>query len=806
VSEKRLIPYGYFPTASRSGNNRPTIFRGENGFVRGFGDNVYFEAYAGSLSLDEDFAGVPLSGTISFSPASRTITGVSTEFQNELHLGQKLMTVLGEVISVEQVLSPTSFIAHELPLTTASGVNAYRLPVLFEIDYMRGVLLSGNALQFDTGTIMAVGSGILYLNGAVLNSSLSASKQAKIAVYNATANTYTIQTLGFDTVPVGVTATATAPPTAKTFVDADVNTTSNTATITAHGWNNGQKVNLTSSGVLPTTNPAGQLAGKDVYVIKIDANTVKFASTLANTVGTPVPIDIATAAGGGTHTVTPVSKAMPAGDRSLLIAKASDSLGVPSFGNPSERIEVTLTAGQGIAVAFTAMDSNSDPTDPHNAWRIYGTRHGGTSTIAAANADSGAWYYVKTVTAAELGTTGAATYYLEYLDAEIDAEARLATFDNDVPPRAEFIGALGGAPVLVSCQGKGTEDYPNGDAPGSSLVPFKLSNLASAPLVFDTGERNEVPLSPPETIIGFYMAAGRLYLLTTNTLQIAAYTENPLFPISTRPFWKSGFKNPYALCFANDRLYGFTNSPIRSPEDGSDANIDRAFAAPVKELTYDWHASRVFVAHDPANECVCYVYSGAYKNEDGFWVSIILPFMLELEQWSPPIILSSDEHDMVVSGVATVAGHFEFLAGGRDGVGGIETNTYRFDSGLNAGETQSSYVAFQMSDGGAEQRPKKIKHPRLTGRFVDSTLGIHGARAGEEIDVDVLEAGNSGSATGSIAIDDSANVGLTSRLEVEANQLSVYTFRVDWNDWDGSGEKPRLDELSYQEIIQGGRK
>jgi hypothetical protein len=356
--------------------------------------------------------------------------------------------------------------------------------------------------------------------------------------------------------------------------------------------------------------------------------------------------------------------------------------------------------------------------------------------------------------------------------------------------------------VLISAVGKGTEDY-DPDAPGASLVPFKLSNLAAAPLVFDSGDRNEVPLSPPETIIGFYMAAGRLYLLTTNTLQIAAYTENPLFPISTRPFWKSGFKNPYALCFANDRLYGFTNSPIRSPEDGSDGSLDRAFAAPVKELTYSWHASRVFVAHDPANECVCYVYSAAYKNSDNFWVSIILPFMLEQEVWSPPIILSSSTHDMAVSGVATVNGHFEFLAGGRDGGGAIEVNTYRFDT--ESGETVPYYIAFQYSSGDDEYRQKKIKHPRVTGKFTSATIGIHGATASDDIDVTTLEAGNSGSLSGSLSIANSTEVTVYEKIEAEVNGLSVYTIRVDGT-WNGTGMKDRIDEICIQEITVGSRR
>lgn len=803
MTVKVLIPNRFVPTASRSGNGRNTIFRAVNGFIRGKGGNTYFECYGGSLDLNEEISADAITGTISFSPASKTISGVGTSFVNELHLGQKLITILGELIVVSSITDADTFIADELPLSTGSGVAAHRMPVLYEIDNARGTSLSGNVLQFDMGTLLGVGSGTFRRNGAAISSSLTLSKQAKIAIYDAATNTYLIQTLGFQSAPIGVTAAASTAPVAKTFTDADVNTGTDRVTITTHGFNNGQKALLSNAGgALPVTSPVGELAD-NVFIIRIDANTVQFGQTLADTVGTPVPINIASAAGGGTHTVTPISKVMPAGDRSIRVAKASTKLGTPSYGNPTEKIKVTLTAGQGIAITFPAMDSNSDPTDPHDAYRIYGSRFGGSTTTATAAADSGAWYYVRTVTAAELGGTAGGTYYLEYLDAEIDGNARLITFDNDYPRRAEFVGTVAGYPVLISCQGKGTADFPDGDAPGSSLVPFKPANIAAAPLVLDNQSRNEVPLSPPETIIGFYMATGRLYLLTANTLQIAVFTADTDFPVATRPFWKSGFKNPYALCFANDRLYGFTNAPIRSPEDGTDSNVDRDFAAEVKELTYDWNAARAHVVHDPLNECVCYVYSAAYKNDAGYWVSLIVPMSLDNnDAWQSKFIISSDDRDMIISGVATVNGHFEFLAGGRDGAGGIEVRTYRFDGG--GGESVPWSIAWEFSDDQSENRPKKIKYPRPTGKFTNTTVGIHGTHPGEAVDVALLEAGNAGSKSGAIAVPNSTDITVYDRLDVAVAGLTTYTIQYS-GVWSGAGVKDRLDESSHEVIIQGGR-
>ena len=94
-----------------------------------------------------------------------------------------------------------------------------------------------------------------------------------------------------------------ASGTADTFVDGDVDVTDNEITLTAHGWETGRKVAATTSGVLP----AG-LSATDYYVIKVDANTIKLASSYANSqAGTAV--DITAAAGGGTHTLTPAALA-----------------------------------------------------------------------------------------------------------------------------------------------------------------------------------------------------------------------------------------------------------------------------------------------------------------------------------------------------------------------------------------------------------------------------------------------------------------------------------------------------------------
>lgn len=98
-----------------------------------------------------------------------------------------------------------------------------------------------------------------------------------------------------------VVSTTVATPVAKTFLDANVTVATDNIAISAHGYATGLRVAATTSGVLP----AG-LSATNYWVIAVDANNIKLASSAANALlGTAV--DITAAAGGGTHTLTPAS-------------------------------------------------------------------------------------------------------------------------------------------------------------------------------------------------------------------------------------------------------------------------------------------------------------------------------------------------------------------------------------------------------------------------------------------------------------------------------------------------------------------
>lgn len=85
------------------------------------------------------------------------------------------------------------------------------------------------------------------------------------------------------------------------FTSSGVNTSTGAITVTAHGYAVGQLVTLTTTGTLPT----GLAVSTSYYVIVVDTNTIKLATSLANAnAGTYITL---TGAGSGSSKVVPTS-------------------------------------------------------------------------------------------------------------------------------------------------------------------------------------------------------------------------------------------------------------------------------------------------------------------------------------------------------------------------------------------------------------------------------------------------------------------------------------------------------------------
>lgn len=205
-----LVSAAYRPSSPITGEEASIIYRGQNVLLSGKIESPFFRAYAGSYNIGETYTGVAITGTITFTASSTTITGTTTAFLDELHLGQLIVAANGEPLVVERLVTQTSFICARLPTTAQTGVAAARVPRLESMDIYRTSLLWGNPVITDNGNILVVGSGIFYKNGTVLpGSSLTATRTVQLAKYASSTLNYSIKTIGFSVTPVTVTGDIT---------------------------------------------------------------------------------------------------------------------------------------------------------------------------------------------------------------------------------------------------------------------------------------------------------------------------------------------------------------------------------------------------------------------------------------------------------------------------------------------------------------------------------------------------------------------------------------------------------------------
>jgi hypothetical protein len=334
------------------------------------------------------------------------------------------------------------------------------------------------------------------------------------------------------------------------------------------------------------------------------------------------------------------------------------------FSNPSEVIKLDASNNP-IAITATNQRFKLDftaglPSKPTNADSIIVYRSlFSDPTQNPTQAAEGSWFVASTTKISALETGD--ILYIDVLDGELSTEV---TFDNDAPPDADWVSFLAGDPILISCYGdKVVGGSDRGASPGPFVSPSRRGNRHGFPAATAT------VLSPPDTIIGFLPGVGRLFLLTRTGLPFAAATGQSDFPVETRAFWQTGFKSPYGLVFINDTLYAFTHKgPTRSIATGDVGGEQFAFAGAVEEITREWHAGYVHAVHDPKNELIVLIYSASHRNDDGFWVSLALPYYLRYGVFGPLIEISKPDRDMIVTGAASVGGKLQFLAGGRGAV------------------------------------------------------------------------------------------------------------------------------------------
>lgn len=729
---------GFRPSAPYDGDIADYIFRGQNMILRGAGRTVYLETWQGVTNFNDPSppADVALTGTIA--GTGSTITGTGTLFTRELIPNQWIL-IANNLYQVYSIASDTSLtLTENLTASVGAGATAYRVQTVVEVDSARGNLIRGSIIRFPNGNLLVVGDGVVRLNGSTLTSSLTASKRLQIAVFNPANQQYSNFPLGM------------AVPTAAIVL---------------------------------------------------------------------------TAVGGGT-------KNMQAGVYSVRIAPARTTTG--GYNNPSPKTEVTLAVNDQIQITFPAMDTASG----QDAWDVY------VSLFTTGGGIEGPWYFYKTVTTADVSSAGG-NYTIEYNDAEVSG-SRLLTFNNDPPPDACFVATLQLLPILLSCNGRGRKlagtaattaadntvtgtsttftaslnrgqliyidnrlytvltvtsdtsievdpaplatasglDISLADtAPGPVVRPAKPaingSNVEAFPAEF------KVAVDPPENIIGWVRGAqGRIFLMTENYLHLCSSTGNPDLPVTVRPFWRSGFRNPYSLIFVNDTLYGYTrNGPTRSVGDGDETIEEHSFAADVQSVFRNWVADRVQVGYDAKNEAVCFFHSGPAAGSTPRSTECLM-YMLRLGKWSTTIIIENVAANRALTGVATVAGSMILVLSGAN---------YQWDTGT---EAIGGYVATGFMDAGDPGTDKTLTGMQMTGYSTDTVNGgIWAASAGEDVPLTDLENGTN-QASDNLTFPQGNFVRPSFRQQTNVARARLFAGRVNIS-WDGSGQLGRLDELVF---------
>lgn len=508
---------------------------------------------------------------------------------------------------------------------------------------------------------------------------------------------------------------------------------------------------------------------------------------------TPATLSAADQAGG--------TKQMVGGLYSIRAAPAR--LATKGYNNPSPKAEVTLTDDHKIRVTVGAADT----ANGQDGWMFFGTLY------AQGGGENGPWYRIELpVTIVPVGSgpgeipAAGGTYDIEFNDAEISSND-LLTFDNDPPPPCEFIGVIGGIPVFVSCHG--LNDLP----PGPYVAPAKRNNIEAAPAAY------RVCGSPPDTIIGQVGGAqGRLYLMCTNSLQIALATQatDPRIPpVSVRPYWRSGFKNTESLLFVSDVLVGMTtNGLVRSIAEGDEGSEEFGFATAMEDLLRFVSPGHCLLKLDPKNNAVVLFHSAHSLNSAGFWTTRAWMYSLRQHKWIGDVLLTSNTGDMIVSSAATVNDRLEFLCGGRQQDGTTVVRTYRWDEPVE-GDAIPYFLAWEFSDAGIKDRTFAVKSIMVAGDLsLMPSAYIYGAGPGESIPTATLETPMSvganglspGSKSGPITLPFSFDPTQRDFIGLDVDNLKQYSVKVE-GVWTVSFiDRDRIDEVLLEIEPRGARR
>lgn len=750
---------GYVSTQPYDGRIQNSILAGKNVIVKKAGSQLYAENWQGAFDISETVNYTTLTGTWALSTSSLTITGTGTAATSELVFGQWLV-LNGILYQVRAINSDTSVVISQFPTANASGVTGILPHALQDLDFVRASYARGSMVKLPQGHLLSAGQGVYRANGATISSSLTLSNQVQLSKYDSEAGTYSNYTLGMT--PTGnVTLAATSGGT-KNMQAGDYSIRVVPARIATNGYNNplpkvvvtltaNQRVEIDFSGATAdTTN------GQDAWKV---FGSLYNASSQAAQQG---PWYL-------------VSRGNPLNDILRINPRGTVAItsGSPTVTGTGTYFQEDLVAGDTVTI-----DGNN---------YVILSIASNTSLTLSTNAS--------TTGSGEVVTVVKAVY--EWLNAEIQ-RGTILEFNNDPPPRASFIGSLGGIPIAISCRGAAPVGETGDWNPGPTIQPCKPNNIEAFPAEARTS------VSPQETIIGWVDGQARLFLMTENRLHMASFVSNDAKnPIVTRPYWHAGFRSPYALIFVNGYLYGFTNrGPTRSIAEGDEGSEEYSFADRVTADFADWVPERVIVAYDVKNEAVCFFHNNDDTSASGYQTVKCLMYMLRTDVWSPPIILENASGDTIVSGAAAVSGSLYINLMTR--IAGVySVKTHLWDFGLSAVDW---YVATEYQDAETYPADLTITGFRATGLFGGSgSAGVYGVRT-QGTNFTNITSSTSSSTSGALTLPTSSAPTVSQWYKLNVHSLQQAAFRVQgtWIGPTSLNSLQRVDMLEVQGFITEG--
>lgn len=202
---------------------------------------------------------------------------------------------------------------------------------------------------------------------------------------------------------------------------------------------------------------------------------------------------------------------------------------------------------------------------------------------------------------------------------------------------------------------------------------------------------------------------GPLYLMTTMSLELLTFTNDPQKPYTLRTIAEPGFKSGSNGVLYLDYFYGFNGKPFRTR---AEENIDDQFGEPVSDEMESWDATRVKLAVDPKRRAVLYIYDNGVS-------TTVRPWMTQQREWNPPLNFSARIVDTaVVNGTLYVT----YLSGGN-----YRVNQWEGGSGIGG----SPYFCSQYYDAERRLARNRLKYLQVTGKI--ASVSVYAALPGAAV-------------------------------------------------------------------------